>query len=175
MFANSLATSYGPSPSDCNTSLPQSGARYGSTVQHRASRNPQGYWDERVRIYCEGLATGEWHPNYSGYQPPLWKTNPENKRKGQFSYPVHAMFGMQDVALDPRIVLDGVEGFMMDAEKGMRKADVGGEAGVEGQSVGRSSVTKMWDCGHWAMLDEQGARALERLLGRLVGSEASSE
>jgi hypothetical protein len=127
-----------------------------------------------VRIYCEGLATGEWHPNYPGYQPPIWKTNPEGKRKGQFSYPVHIMFGMQDVALDPRIVLNGCEDFMLDAEKGMRKADVGGEQGVEVHNVGRSSVTKMWDCGHWAMLDGQGARALERLLGRLVGSSASS-
>ena len=116
----------------------------------------------------------EWHPNYPSYQPPIWKTNPESKRKGQFSYPVHVMFGMQDIALDPRIVLDGVEGFMMDAEKGMRKADVGGEAGVEVQTVGRSSVTKMWDSGHWAMLDGQGARALERLAGRLVGDSALS-
>jgi hypothetical protein len=174
MFANSLAASYGPSPAECNTSLSKSGTSYGPTVQHRSSRNPQGDWDERVRIYCEGLATGEWHPNYPGYQPPIWKTNPDGKRKGRFSYPVHVMFGMQDVALDPRIVLDGCEGFMMDAEVGMRKADVGGEAGVEVHSVGRSSVTKMWDCGHWVTLDGQGARTLERTLGRLVGSSASS-
>ena len=125
-----------------------------------------------MRIYREGLALGEWHPTYPGYQPPIWKTSPEGKRKGQFSYPVHVMFGMQDVALDPRIVLDGVEGFMLDAEKGMRKADVGGEQGVEVQTVGRSSVTKMWGCGHWATLDGQGARAMERLLGRLLGTSA---
>lgn len=116
----------------------------------------------------------EWHPSYPSYQPPIWKTDPEGKRKGQFSYPVHVMFGMQDIALDPRIVLDGVEGFMMDAERGMRKADVGGEQGVEIFSIGRSSVTKMWDSGHWAMLDEQGARSLKRLVGRLVGNSASS-
>jgi hypothetical protein len=121
-----------------------------------------------VRIHCEGLALGEWHPNYPGYQLPIWKTAPESNRKGQFSYNVHVMFGMQDVALDPRIVLDGVEGFMMDAEKGIRKADVGGEQGVEVQSVGRSSVTKMWGCGHWAMLDGQGARALGNLLDWLI-------
>jgi hypothetical protein len=71
-------------------------------------------------------------------------------------------------------VLDGCEGFMLDAEKGMRKADVGGEQAVEVHSVGRSSVTRMWDSGHWAMLDRQGARALERLLGRLFGVSASS-
>lgn len=173
MFANSLAASYGPSPTDCKTSLSGSGAHYGPTVHHRASRNPRGDWDERVRIYCEGLATGKWRPNYPGYQAPIWKINSGGKRKGQFSYPVHIMFGMQDVALDPRIVLDGCEGFMLDAEKGMRKADVGGEQGVEVHSVGRSSVTKMWDCGHWAMLDAQGEGALERSLGQIVGAPAS--
>jgi hypothetical protein len=80
------------------------------------------------------------------------------------------MFGMQDVALDPRIVLGGVEGFMLDAEKGMRKANIGGEQGVDFQTVGRSSVTKMWSCGHWAMLEEQGARSLDLLSRRLVGA-----
>jgi len=100
----------------------------------------------------------------------MWKTNPESRRKGQFSYIVHVIFGMQDVALDPTIVLDGVEDFMLDAEEGMRKADFGGEQGVEVQAVGRSSVTKMWGCGHWAMLDAQGARALESVLGRLIGA-----
>lgn len=166
-FIRSLAASYGPSPADCNTSLNRDGTRYGPTVHRRASRIPQGDWDERVRIYGEGLALGEWHPNYPGYQAPTWKTAPEGKRKGQFSYPVHVMFGMRDVALDPRIVLDGVEGFMLDAEKGMRKADFGGEDGVEVQVVGRSSVTKLWGCGHWAMLGGQGTRALERLLERI--------
>lgn len=78
------------------------------------------------------------------------------------------MFGMQDVALDPGVVLEGMEKYMLDAEHGMRKPDFGGEEGVEVQTVGRSSITKMWGCGHWAMLDRQGAMALERLMLRLI-------
>jgi hypothetical protein len=78
------------------------------------------------------------------------------------------MFGMQDVALDPEVVLEGMEKHMLDVEGGMRKPDFGGEEGVEVQRVGRSSITKMWGCGHWSMLDGQGARALEMLLLRIV-------
>jgi hypothetical protein len=81
---------------------------------------------------------------------------------------VNIMFGMQDIALDPRVVLDGVEKFMLEAEKGMRKLGVGGDGGIEVLRVGRSSVTKLWQSGHWVMLDGQGARALEGLLERLV-------
>lgn len=168
-YTKSLAASYGPSPSDSTTRTP-SGGTYGSTIQHRAKQTPQGDWDERVRIYSEGLALGQWRPSYPCYQTPLWKSTPGSARKGAFSYPVHVMFGMQDVALNPRIVLEGVESYMLDAEEGMRKAQVGGEEGVEVSTVGRSSVTKLSASGHWAMVDEQGARALERLLVRLVGS-----
>jgi hypothetical protein len=38
--------------------------------------------------------------------------------------------------------------------------------------VGRGSVTKLWQSGHWAMLDEQGARVLENMLGRFIGMDA---
>lgn len=117
-----------------------------------------------MRIYSEGLALGEWKPSYPCFQAPLWKSTPDSARKGAFSYPVHVMFGMQDVALVPRIVLDGVDNYMLDAEDGMRKAQGGGEEGADVSSVGRSSVTRLWRTGHWAMVDEQGAKALERLL-----------
>jgi hypothetical protein len=82
---------------------------------------------------------------------------------------VHVVFGMQDVALDPRIVLHGVDKYMTDAEEGMRKARVGDEQGVDVHVVGGSSVTRLWRSGHWAMLDEQGARVLENMLGWFIG------
>lgn len=136
----------------------------------RSKQNPPGDWDERVRIYCEGLALGEWHPSYFGYQEPLSKSDPERAaRKGQFNYPVHVMFGMQDVALDPRIVLEGLESWMQDAEDGLRKPQVGSEEGVEIQAVGRSTITKLWRCGHWATIDAQGSRVLGNFLERMVG------
>lgn len=141
---------------------------YGPTVRLRSENDPQGDWDERVRIYSEGLATGDWHPDYPDHQPPLWKTDPELKRKGQFSYPVHMLFGMRDVALDSRIVLDGVEAFMLDAEEGLRKPQIQGKQRAQCQSVGRSSIVRLPLSGHWSMLDEQGSGALDDLLRRLV-------
>ena len=167
-YTRSLAASYGPSPASCATQT-RTGATYGSTVLHRSKQNPQGDWDERVRLYSEGLALGKWHPTFPGYQVPLWKSTAEQfSRKGQFSYPVHVMFGMEDVALDPRIVLDGLEAWMLDAQDGMRKPQSGSEEGVEVQSVGRSSVTKLWRCGHWVTVDAQGARVLDEVLERLL-------
>lgn len=137
----------------------------------RSKQNPRGDWDERVRIYCEGLALGEWNPSYFGYQEPLSKFDPERvARKGQFDYPVHVMFGMQDVALDPRIVLEGLESWMQDAEDGLRKLQVGSEEGVEVQAVGRSSLTKLWGCGHWATVDARGSRVLVDCLERMIGT-----
>lgn len=169
-YARSLAASYGPSPANCATQTPSS-ATYGLTVLHRSKQNPQGDWDERVRVYSEGLALGKWHPSYPGYQMPLWKSSgPRAARKGQFNYPMHIIFGMQDVALDPRIVLDGLEGWMLDAEDGMRKPQAGSEEGVQVQTVGRSSVTKLWRCGHWVTVDEQGSKFLVRFLERSIGA-----
>jgi hypothetical protein len=170
-YANSLATSYGPSPQD-STSRGPSGITYGPTVQYRAEQNPQGDWDERTRIYSEGLALGKWRPTYPCYRAPLWKSAPGSAVEGAFSYPVHVVFGIQDVALDPRIVLHGIDKYMMDSGEGMRKVRAGDEEGTDVHVVGRSSVTKLWQSGHWAMLDEQGARVLENMLGRFIGMDA---
>jgi hypothetical protein len=82
---------------------------------------------------------------------------------------VHVVFGMQDIALDPRIVLHGVDRYMMDSEERMRKARPGGDDGTDVHVVGGSSVTRLWRSGHWAMLDEQGARVLESMLGWFIG------
>jgi hypothetical protein len=80
---------------------------------------------------------------------------------------------MQDIALNPGIVLGSLEEFMLDAEHGIRKPQVETEQGVECQSVGRSSITKLPLCGHWSMLDGQGKEVLDRLLGRLIEKPAS--
>jgi hypothetical protein len=165
--------SYGPGPAECDFRF-SSNSSYGPTVALRSKKSPQGDWDERVRIYSEGLALGEWRPNYPTYQPPLWLSTPESARKGSFSYPVHAVFGMQDIALNPGIVLGSLEEFMLDAEHGIRKPQVETEQGVECQSVGRSSITKLPLCGHWSMLDGQGKEVLDRLLRRLIEQPTSN-
>jgi hypothetical protein len=165
--------SYGPGSAESNFRFPSTSS-YGPTVALRSKKTPQGDWDERVRIYSEGLALGEWHPNYPTYQPPLWLSTPDHARKDSFSYPVHAVFGMQDIALNPGICLGSLETFMLNAEHGMRKPQIETGQGVEYQSVGRSSITKLPLCGHWLMLDEQGKVILEQLLGRLIEKQSAS-
>ena len=61
--------SYGPSPAECNFRFP-SNSSYGPTVALRSKKNPQGDWDERVRIYSEGLASLG-----NGYA--LWEPDPQ--------------------------------------------------------------------------------------------------
>jgi len=165
--------SYGPGPAESHFRFPSSSS-YGPTVQLRSQKSPQGDWDERVRIYSEGLALAKWQPNYPSHQPPLWLSTPGSTRKGQFSYPVHVVFGMQDIALNPGIVLGSLEEFMLDADHGMRKPQIETEQGIEYQTVGRSSITKLPLGGHWLMIDEQGKVVLNRLLKRLIGQPASN-
>lgn len=133
----------------------------------RATKHPQGDWDERVRIYSEGLALGEWRPIYAGHHEPLWKSDPE-MRKGQFSCPVHTIFGLGDIALDRRIALDGVELFMPNGTNDDRQLGVKFDREVQHMSVGQGSITTLPLCGHWSMLDREGERALDALLERLM-------
>jgi len=81
---------------------------------------------------------------------------------------------MQDIALNPGIVLGSLEEFMLDADHGMRKPQIETEQGIEYQTVGRSSITKLPLGGHWLMIDEQGKVVLNRLLKRLIGQPASN-
>jgi pimeloyl-ACP methyl ester carboxylesterase len=164
--------SYGPGPAESKFRFP-SNSSYGPTVALRSKKSPQGDWDERVRMYSEGLALEEWKPDFPNYQPPLWVSSPDSARKGSFSYPVHAVFGAQDIALNPGICLGSLEAFMLDAEQGMRKPQIESAQGVECQSVGRSSITKLPVCGHWMMLEEQGKEVLDRLLRRLIEKPSS--
>lgn len=121
-----------------------------------------------MRIYSEGLALGTWHPNYPDYQPPAWKSAPESSRKGSFNCPVHVLFGMRDIALEPGLVLDGIANFMQDG--GAEGRDLGSlfERGVKHEVIGRSSVTRLPLCGHWSMLEAQGERTLTSLLNGLI-------
>jgi hypothetical protein len=81
---------------------------------------------------------------------------------------------MQDIALNPGIVLGSLEEFMLDAKHGMRKPQIETGQGVDYQSVGRSSIAKLPLCGHWSMLDGQGKEVLDRLLRRLVEQPTSN-
>lgn len=170
-YTESLAASYGPSPIESTTTSP-TGTTYGPTVRLRAQKHPQGDWDERVRIYSEGLALGKWSPSYPEHQPPLWKSAPEHARKDSFSCPVHVFFGMQDIALEPRLVLEGIQAFMQNPEAEKRDLGISFENGVEHRAFGRSSITKLPLCGHWSMLEAQGERALNGLLYKLVENSA---
>ncbi|KAM0718826.1 hypothetical protein Q7P37_005898 [Cladosporium fusiforme] len=170
-YTKSLAASYGPSPTESATTAPN-GTTYGPTVRLRAQTTPQGDWDHRVCIYSEGLALGKWSPDYPEYQPPIWKSHPELARKGSFSYPMHVVFGMQDIALEPRLVLEGLQAFMQVSDADERDLRISFEHGIMHETFGRSSITKLPLCGHWAMADVQGERALVSLLNVLIKRSA---
>lgn len=81
---------------------------------------------------------------------------------------------MQDIALDPRIVLDGVEAYFQDFKRVDCSTEDENDAGVEVSRFGRSSIVRMPDCGHWSMLEDQGSLALERTLIRLMDAFGES-
>lgn len=144
-LVRSLASSCGPSVAEA-ASRTSSGDTYGRSVRMRAGTAFPGDWDGRVRIYREGLALSAWSPTYPGSGPMKDSIDPKT-RPSTFQCPVKIVFGMRDIALDPRIVLNGIEQHFMP------------EASTSGRRKQR--VLKLPDSGHWCMLEPVGASAIE--------------
>lgn len=131
---------YGPSSLEC--ALPNTDSRrYGPSVLARSKTNPPGDWDQRVRLYEDGLLRDQWTPSFSGYRAT------GGQPKG-FRCPVKVIFGMQDVALDPRVVIDGIEKYFQE------------------NAAGEDQIVRLPGCGHWSVLEEEGVKALD---GALMG------
>jgi len=148
--AVNMALSCGPSKAECFSKTPE-GVGYGSSVLLRAQTTLHGDWDERVRLYREGLGLDKWVPNY---------TNLESRRDeqtGKFCCPVDIVFGLKDVALDPRIVLENIEQYFPDHDFDPTV-----------QTSENKHITKLPNSGHWSILEDEGAVALERVLQRIV-------
>lgn len=68
---------------------------------------------------------------------------------------------MKDVALDPRVVLDGIEKYMYSKE------DENDDVADATHTAER--IIRLPDCGHWSILEEEGVIALDKVLREIVG------
>ena len=104
-FASNLASCFGPGVAECSTRLPD-GTTYGKSVLERSLTKPPGDWDGRIRLYREGLATGNWKQNNltSKFLVKNDDTDfslPQQHRtfeRRSFQCPVTIIYGMQDLA-----------------------------------------------------------------------------
>lgn len=73
-------------------------------------------WLERIRVYRERLASRTWKLNVAAQQYAIAvndKAMDEGRQvEGSFNYPMTILFGMDDIAIDPRLVLDGIEQYL---------------------------------------------------------------
>lgn len=175
LAAAAMACSNGPSPAEINNakspsnkSISEPRKAYRASVLARAQRG--GDWDEKVRLYKEGLATARWTPSamvrpYQTQTTPSpspssstssttpMKRNSEEEKKRMFKIPTTILWGTDDVALDTRIMLDGIEEHFAPSSS----------------SPGRKSqVVRVPDGQHWIFLeprkDRVGPRMFERVL-----------
>lgn len=149
---------YGPGREDCETATPD-GQSYGPSVLARSFTNPPGDWDQKVRLYSEGLLREQWTPSFQVADSPAKGVEGSDTSAQPFKCPVNIIFGLKDVALDPRVVLDGIE-------KYFKK---NGDDGVAGATQTPRRIVKLPDCGHWSIIEDQGVMAMDRVLREVVG------
>jgi pimeloyl-ACP methyl ester carboxylesterase len=148
--ATRLAMAYGPSERECLESNAD-GMGYGSSVLARSRTLPPGDWEGRCCYYGQGLLRDPWTPSYPGFvQPPERHTSRAGSVR-KFNYPVSVIFGLRDVALNPPIMLDGIDQCFFDDPKGEK-----------------STITRLPDCGHWSVLEDAGSQAIEEVLASLL-------
>lgn len=76
----------------------------------------------------------------------------------RFHCPVSIIFGLRDVALDPRIVLDGIEShFMAESANAASSFD-----------IPETRIMRLRSCGHWSLLEDDGSKALDKALSRII-------
>jgi len=151
IYAHRLAMAYGPSAAECVPPVVD-GPSYGPSVHARACTSLPGDWDGRVRLYKDGLLREQWTMAISDQAV---KSQPADSPS--FGCPVHIIFGLQDVALDPRIVVDGINRYFQDPAALANPAHTAEER-----------ITRLPECGHWPILEEEGAKALDTTLGRIL-------
>ncbi|KAI6821118.1 hypothetical protein KC340_g13058 [Hortaea werneckii] len=148
------AASNGPSEVEATSRNPE-GQTYGPSVLRRAKTDPPGDWLQRIRIYREGLATRSWKPSEAVLPnvPTKEESSKSQRKAGKLRYPTTIVFGLDDLAFDIRIALDGIEDFFVSQD------EVGGR---------RSHVVRLKGQGHWFFTQPQGAVVLERVLFALL-------
>ncbi|TKA80483.1 hypothetical protein B0A55_02312 [Friedmanniomyces simplex] len=171
-LAESRASSFGPSSAEC-TSRNRKDKTYSAAVLARATTSPPGNWLQRIRLYREGLTSGKWTlaPELQRYRPAA------EDEEETFKCPVTVLFGLQDPALDPRVVLDGVERYFTGATK-VATRDGGHEK--QGTSTasdeGASHIVRLHGCGHWSLLENPiGSGTLEKTLVCLLSQNNEAD
>ncbi|KAK1071105.1 hypothetical protein LTR33_010512 [Friedmanniomyces endolithicus] len=167
LLAESRASSFGPSSAEFTT-REHDNKTYSPSVVKRAKTSPPGDWLQRIRLYREELASGKWNLATTLQQ---YRPAPEMDEE-TFKCPVTAIFGLQDVAINPRLALDGIERYFP------RPADVAtGGGGHEKQvtstasGAGASHIVRLKDCGHWSLLEPIGSGVVEKTLLWLLSTQ----
>ncbi len=135
--ARSMAASLGPGVAQCKDY--QSNATYSASVLARAMSQPDGIWDERIRLYKERLMTARWNPAYA-------RDRAEARDEGCIRCSTTVIFGIEDQALDPRLMVDGIDAYVRP------------ESGFKGHVVKLSGV------GHWSPLHSDCVQVLNEVL-----------
>lgn len=151
------AKSHGPGPLE-SKSVSETGLAYGPSVYARSLTSPPGDWGNKIRLYSDGLLRQPWTPSYDGRdkQSQLVDARLLND-SWTFKCPVSIIFGLRDVALDPRVVLDGIEDhFQPDSEDSLQASVLANER-----------ITRLPKCGHWSLLEHDGAEALNSVISRI--------
>jgi len=152
-IAQARAASYGPSSAECE----EGDARYGPSVLARSRKTERlpGDWLQRIRLYREGLAADSWQLAPHLQQFALSR----NHDRMTFKCPVTVLFGLRDLALDPRIVLDGLERYF----QASKLINGGGPGPVSEADL--SHIVGIKKAGHWPMLDSE--EGLEAIVGTI--------
>lgn len=98
-----------------------------------------------------------WKPDYPGLEP-CKQSNARKASLPTFQCPVNIIFGMRDIALDPRIVLDGIQQYFLPESS---------ESG-HSEAMAKERILKLPKCGHWCMLEPDGAAAVEAIVRRAI-------
>ncbi|KZF22210.1 putative alpha/beta hydrolase [Xylona heveae TC161] len=146
--AELMASSLGPSKMEVASATPV-GERYPPSVTARLRSGP---WPEQIRLYREGLAWGTWEKSLEtlgilfnlddGRRPSSGAGLFEEGPLGSLKAPATIIMGERDLAMEPRIALDGIGDYLFR----------------------RSQVIILPKNGHWVPIEDKGGALLEQVI-----------
>ncbi|KAF2717925.1 alpha/beta-hydrolase [Polychaeton citri CBS 116435] len=163
--ARHMAASEGPGIPECFEHGMD--PNYGWSVKLRAKAQLAGHWNERIRLYSDGLAFDSWNASseISHYTNAPDTSQSADGVTSLFQYPISIIFGMKDTALDYRIAIDGIEDYFREQPDDSPTVDPKHD----------NHILRLRDCGHWTPLESDGAAVLEGLLRWELQEDASGK
>lgn len=167
LLARSQALTAGPSLAECKKvdshNSNSDSIVYGPSVLARARSRPAGNWNQRIRLYQEGLAYGPWMLNLQDFDiKQIRKSDLGDGALQKFKCPATILFGLEDIALNPQLALNGTENYFADHQN-------------KENGINDSHVIRLKSCGHWSFLEPTGAVALEDTILWLLKSDTSGD